>query len=1127
MDLHNIYSISRYEAKLLRRSWLFRLFALLSLGIIVYFQLTMQGNLNNRYQWNMVAMASSIPFVCIYIYNIAQSIIAIFLAGDFLKRDQKLDTAEVIFVRPLSNADYIVGKTWGIISVFVSLNIIALLFAAFVNLFASESPFNAFSYFFYLFTLAIPSLIFILGLSFVIMSLVKNQAVTFVILLGYIGITLFYLGNAEHGAFDFFSITLPNIFSDITGHPNLSEYLTQRISYFVLGIGLLTFTIALVKRIPHHPKKRILLNGLGGLLICIGLLINFLYITDFHSTDKARKLYTQIYQKYNDHDKLNLLAEEIIYNQKGEKIQATAKLTVQNQHDRNLSSVILYLNPSLQVIHIKEQGKDLTFDREGQVIIVKKALAARESANLQITYEGNVSETICYLDVEDEEFYNTQTGSSVLYFGKRYAFVEDELTLLTPEAMWYPTTIPTTNPAAPYNIQKNFIDFTLKVVAPKDKIVLSQGSAKQHGDTTIYTNKQKLQSISLAIGNYERKSITVDSVRFELYHFPGHDYFSAEFTNLKDTLAPIIQELKESFEVRKNRVYPFEKLAFIETPISFTGYVRNWKGHSEMIQPELVFLPERLTTLPSANFKISKVWTRQRGQRRGGPMGGGGAVSEVEIEHQVLRDFIEWIFLSETNYEQGGNQLLNLALRQWNGSSKLNKYDITALYFNFRNFITSQEYPLMDILLNTLLKQDEESQRWRRRFSMDDAQRAAAFLKDHSFEEAMRDKDLSKEVFYEMVKLKGIYLRNYITSQISIAQFNEFMQTFMQKYQFNEVNFSTLNDEFKQTFNINLMDFIPQWYTIKTTPRFIVKDIAAEKVVIDEHTKYLAHFKVHNPTDVDGIISIDIQEGQMWGAPGRGRGGFQQETKPSIHYVIPAKSYKEVKILCDNQPRNININSNIAQNLPSNVMYNFPKIEHETKNTESGIFNTDDAAFKHDPKDIIVDNEDKGFRIIESNQKTTLQSFFKKENEDKYKNTNFWDVPTRWTATIGTNYYGDYINSGYYKKIGNGNNKAVWTAQIEEPGVYEVFIYNANRTFRFRRRQQEEATFQYYTVKHDDGENEVSIETQKDNQQWISLGTFYFSSGEATVTLNDKGTTPNQIIYADAVRWTFRKNNQN
>ena len=52
--------------------------------------------------------------VCQYLpFQYAQSVIAIFLAGSFLKRDKKLDTAEVIYVRPMSNAIISSGKHGG------------------------------------------------------------------------------------------------------------------------------------------------------------------------------------------------------------------------------------------------------------------------------------------------------------------------------------------------------------------------------------------------------------------------------------------------------------------------------------------------------------------------------------------------------------------------------------------------------------------------------------------------------------------------------------------------------------------------------------------------------------------------------------------------------------------------------------------------------------------------------------------------------------------------------------------------------------------------------------------------------------------------------------------------------
>ena len=76
--ISNIQSVAKYESKLLIRSWFFRVFTVLA--------------------------------VILLLLNTGQAVIAIFLASDFLKRDKKLDTSEVFYVRPLSNAEYVIGK---------------------------------------------------------------------------------------------------------------------------------------------------------------------------------------------------------------------------------------------------------------------------------------------------------------------------------------------------------------------------------------------------------------------------------------------------------------------------------------------------------------------------------------------------------------------------------------------------------------------------------------------------------------------------------------------------------------------------------------------------------------------------------------------------------------------------------------------------------------------------------------------------------------------------------------------------------------------------------------------------------------------------------------------------------
>ena len=86
--LHNIRTVARYEAKTLRRSWFFRLFSLYSVHFhnIKYRILSPIGDEN----WEMIAIPSSVPLTNLYLLNIGQAIVVIFLAADFLKEIRNL-----------------------------------------------------------------------------------------------------------------------------------------------------------------------------------------------------------------------------------------------------------------------------------------------------------------------------------------------------------------------------------------------------------------------------------------------------------------------------------------------------------------------------------------------------------------------------------------------------------------------------------------------------------------------------------------------------------------------------------------------------------------------------------------------------------------------------------------------------------------------------------------------------------------------------------------------------------------------------------------------------------------------------------------------------------------------------
>jgi len=122
----NIRSVAKYESKILVRSWFFRIFTLLAVVFLGFFNFAMMLMEDNFGLWFAKSVSSNIPYLNLLLLNTGQAVVAVFLSSEFLKRDKKLDTSEVFYVRPLSNAEYVIGKIWGNLRVFLLLNLLVL-----------------------------------------------------------------------------------------------------------------------------------------------------------------------------------------------------------------------------------------------------------------------------------------------------------------------------------------------------------------------------------------------------------------------------------------------------------------------------------------------------------------------------------------------------------------------------------------------------------------------------------------------------------------------------------------------------------------------------------------------------------------------------------------------------------------------------------------------------------------------------------------------------------------------------------------------------------------------------------------------------------------------------------------
>ena len=81
------------------------------------------------------------------------------------------------------------------------------------------------------------------------------------------------------------------------------------------------------------------------------------------------------------------------------------------------------------------------------------------------------------------------------------------------------------------------------------------------------------------------------------------------------------------------------------------------------------------------------------------------------------------------------------------------------------------------------------------------------------------------------------------------------------------------------------------------------------------------------------LVSAKVEEGgNRWGGfrPGGGNTNREDNTQ---YYVVPPRSAREIKIINDERPARLIINTNISQNLPNEFTYNFSKVDNEISDT--------------------------------------------------------------------------------------------------------------------------------------------------------------------------------------------------
>lgn len=1107
--LRIISAVAKYETKLLVRSWFFKIFSILSLlvapiyGAVLLFD---ESQISS-------AIKSVVPYSLLLIMNVGQAIVSIFLSSEYLKRDKQLDTSEVFYTRPLSNAEYLLGKMWATLRVFFVLDFMILAVALLMSMIKMGFDLDYLSYIWYFLLLCVPTLVFITGLSTTLILIVKNQALTLVLLLAYIGVTLFYIDDIYYYLFDYIGFNLPMLKSTITGFGNISALITHRACYLLLGIGLILCSISLFRRLPNSRYSLLPWRIAACVFLLSGFYSGYRHVSRYTGNEKYRNEIIALnnLHVYDPKMEVDTCLLEVIQND--DVLTVTASMIVKPVQ---MSDKFTFcLNPGFSVNSVKSNGKDIEYERNEHILILDfgRQVDISEMMELRVEYSGKVDERICYLDIPKEMLLENVKVLSLLNVCKQYAFQSSKYVMLTPESYWYPRPGVSYSDESPDWQQSYFTNFRTIITPNKGLTAISQGQRIVSADSSFfsYSSRYPLQSVSLFIGDYISKSIELDNTLYSVWELDGYDDGFSEFDSIRDTIPAIIRDVRTRYESQTGLTYPFDRFSIVEVPAHFVTYSRAWTKSQEVLQPEMALIPER------GYFNRQFDFVKQMKQYQLSNKYSQRQMSDNELRASMLMGAIG--FMESTRdfkYKGGRNGTYSL-------TTTANPYYVFPLMYNFRYNVYSSSLPVANRLIEVFIQDNRNTNdSWLRETNgMTDDEKALLLLQKYNFNELLSDSK-RRDILDNIIGLKAQYLFSEAQQKMGVDSFKDSLYNIIKANDFSNLSFEYLMKQMGDISGSDILSSIKKYGEKMQLAEFSIGIPIVTNIVNEKEDIYQAEITIDNISDVPGYVRLELQ---FYNGGGESVSG---EEKPKKWLVrLEPHQAKRIVSLWNTPPNEFLVNTLISSNLPEVINAIAGSTAKASVKTPEGEYVVPEGKMFAD-NEIIVDNEDDSLFVLSKPAQTGLLTKWvdraNKDEEFKYSAYSMWRAPYKWTPVTDGRCFGLSVRSAYLIGSGDGSQYAEWHVPVKDAGTYEVYYFvrkpeDVNRGFVVRRNYQGKRAEQAYNfeIKQFDVSESTSLNIQRAEDGWNQLGTFRFAADTVIVKLNNKAGL--NTVTADAVKF--------
>jgi len=166
---------------------------------------------------------------------------------------------------------------------------------------------------------------------------------------------------------------------------------------------------------------------------------------------------------------------------------------------------------------------------------------------------------------------------------------------------------------------------------------------------------------------------------------------------------------------------------------------------------------------------------------------------------------------------------------------------------------------------------------------------------------------------------------------------------------------------------LNMDQLFETWYNESRMPMFTFSDITLTEILEGDYTSYQTTFKATNSEPVPGTIWIQLRQS---------RNRVITQSRATRFITLDGNQTKEIGVITETAPRNINVNTIISKNIPImfSKMLGKPKVDHSMESFEG------EQIVEYSPPvpeqgTIVVDNLDEGFEIVSEPKETSRDRF--------------------------------------------------------------------------------------------------------------------------------------------------------